>query len=300
MIFLKHVRNDYFIALAVIIVNAVSALPASAHARWVVPSHTVVSGDKPMAISLDYSISNAIFHPDIAMGGKLLTPSSENDGNSGNPMAALMNKTRATVVNPNGETQILNSINQGRKTSTYFMVRDAGTYRVEIEQAAIDVTLFKTREGESQRLFGQYEAVKSKLPEGATAIESLQFINRIQTFVTFNQITTQNLAPSASGLELKHTTHPNELFAGEKSRYQLQLDGKAVNNSKNSHIKITKSGTRFRNQRETIEPVLSEKGQFEVTWPEAGLYLVEVEHEVEQLSNKVVYALFLTIEIHPE
>ena len=279
--------------------NSVVTSTAYAHARWVIPSHTVISGDKPMAVSIDYSISNDIFHPDMAFGGAPLADIIAPKGHATKPIMSFLAKTLAQVTTPNGDTQVLNSVDLGRKSSTYFTARTAGTYRVDIAQPTIDITLFKSKNGENQRLFGSYESVKSKLPTGATNIESLQLINRIQTFITFNQTSKKNVAHSGEGLELKHNTHPNELFSGEKSTYQLLLNGKALG-AKNSHIKITKGGTRFRNQRNSIEPTLSEKGQFEITWPEAGFYLVEIDHEIQQADSKLVYALFLTVEIHPE
>ncbi|SMF39858.1 Uncharacterized conserved protein, contains GH25 family domain [Alteromonadaceae bacterium Bs31] len=287
-------------AVCVLAINSLYTVPANAHSRWVIPSHTVVSGDKPMSISLDYSISNDIFHPDIALGGASLSGEKQTKEQGANPMAALMMQTQASVVTPVGEIISLSSVNLGRKTSTFFTADKAGTYRVEISQPAIDVTLYKTDKGEAQRLFGTYEAVKSRLPKDANAIDALQFINRIQTFVTHNEISTKNLRPSGEGLELTHGTHPNELFALEQTRYQLMLNGRPIGDNKNSHVKITKAGTRFRNQRASLQPSISSKGEFQITWPEAGVYLLEADYEIESESGKVVYALFLTLEVHPE
>ena len=296
-----YVKNVSILTLFAVVINNLGVLPAHAHARWVLPSHTVISGDKPMAVSLDYSISNDIFHPDIPLGGKMLNESEHKDGDNAGTMSAIMAQTKASVISPKGEIRALNGVNLGRKTSTYFTAEEAGTYRVEIEQPPIDITLYKTQEGESQRLFGDYNSVKDQLPVGANSVESIQFVNRIQTFITHNAITTRNLTPTGKGLELKHTTHPNELFAQEKSTYHLLFSGKAVAaDSEVTAIKITKAGTRFRNQRQSLQPQLSKNGKFEVTWPEAGFYLIEIEHEVAKESVKLINALFLTVEVHPE
>lgn len=299
MTFSKTVKKLSVIASVTLSLNALSINPAMAHARWVVPSHTVVSGDKPMAISFDYSISNAIFHPDIPMGGTELVKTDSPIG-AGNPMMNIMEKTQASVTQPSGKTINVPSVNLGRKTSSYFTAEASGTYRIDITQPPIEVTLFKTKDGEAQRLFGKLSDVKEKLPTGAKDIESLQFNNRIQTFVTHNQISTETLKPTGDGLEVTHKTHPNELFASESSSYQLFLNGKVVKDIQASHIKITKDGTRFRNQRASLEPSLNKAGEFTVTWPEAGFYLVEIDHEVSTKNGKVVYALFLTVEIQPE
>ncbi len=299
MKFSKTLKNLTLITSVTLGVSALCLQQANAHARWVVPSHTVVSGDKPMAISFDYSISNAIFHPDIPMGGAELIKANKPDS-AGNPMMNIMEKTQASVTDPSGNTKGVPSVNLGRKTSSYFTAEAPGTFRIDITQPAIEVTLFKTKEGEAQRLFGKLADVKDKLPKGAKDIESLQFNNRIQTFVTHNQISLETLKPTGTGLEVVHKTHPNELFAGEKSSYQLTLNGKPVKDASTSHIKITKDGTRFRNQRASLEPTLSKAGEFSVDWPEAGFYLVEIDHEITTANGKVVYALFLTVEIQPE
>jgi Nickel uptake substrate-specific transmembrane region. len=296
---IEQLKKVITITAFVFALNSVACTTAYAHARWVIPSHTVISGDKPMAVSIDYSISNDIFHPDMAFGGAQIANISAEKGQVASPIMGFMAKTHAQVTTPNGDTQVLNSVDLGRKSSTYFTAPKSGTYRVEITQPTIDIILFKSKDGESERLFGSYDSIKSKLPKSATDIEYLQLKNRIQTFVTLNQTSQKNVAPSGEGLELKHNTHPNELFAGEKSTYRLLLNGEYLG-AKNSYIKITKGGTRFRNQRDSIEPMLFENGKFEITWPEAGFYLVEVEHEIKQAGSKLVYALFLTVEIHPE
>lgn len=295
----KIIKNFSLAASVAVTLNAITIAPAHAHARWVVPSHTNVSGDKPIAISFDYSISNAIFHPDIAMGGSELG-SSISSPESASPMAAMMAATQASVTVPSGKKSTLPSVNLGRKTSSFFTAEKPGTYRIDISQPPVDVTLFKSKDGEEQRLFGKLPDIKAKLPEGAKDIEALQFNNRIQTYVTHNQTSFEVVKPTGQGLELSHHNHPNELFAGEQSRYHLLLNGKAVKGSQASHIKITKGGTRFRNQRGSLTPTLASDGSFSVTWPAAGFYLIEIDHETSTKNGKVIYALFLTVEVQPE
>ena len=47
-------------------VTALASSYANAHAQWLVPSHTSLSGDKAHYVMIDASISNEIFAPDKA------------------------------------------------------------------------------------------------------------------------------------------------------------------------------------------------------------------------------------------
>lgn len=298
MIFCTYFRRSTTVVFACLL-NFYIADPAFAHARWVVPSHTIVSGGEATTISLDYSISNAIFHPDIALGGMSLGDSKT--ATSSTPMQSLLANTQAVLTQPNGKQQTLKSVDLMRKSSTYFTASDNGTYRVDIVQSPLEVTLFTAKDGSPGRLFGTRDAVAQELPEGVQQVEGLTYVSRVQTFITRNQITHKTLRPGGSGLELKHFNHPNELFANEPVRYQLLLNGKVLTpNLGNTRIKITADGTRYRNQRGEFSPRIHETGEFIVRWPDAGLYLIEVEHDLVGPEGKTVYALFLTLEVQPE
>jgi len=270
---------------------------ALSHARWVIPSHTVVSGDNPITISIDYSISNAIFHPDIAIGGDTYLLSRK-DNKASETMRTVMDEVKAILVTPNNKQQLLKSINLGRKTSTYFTTSVPGTYRIDIQQPPIDVTLYKRQTGEQSRLFGPLTTTKKQIPNDATDITEIQYQNKIQTYVTYNQINNTVVRPTGHGLELKQKTHPNELFANEKANYQIILNGSPLKGA--AEVKVTKGGTRFRNQRNEIRPKVNNSGRFSVDWPESAMYLMEVEHETAINGKKTVYTLFLTLEVQPE
>lgn len=298
MTFCTYFRRSTTLVFACLL-NVLAANLAYAHARWVVPSHTIVSGDEATTISLDYSISNDIFHPDIALGGVSL--GSSETASPSTPMQLQLANTQAVLTKPNGKQQTLKSVDLARKSSTYFTAADNGTYRVDIVQSPIEITLFTAKDGSPGRLFGTRDEVAQKLPEGVKKVEGLTYASRVQTFVTRNQVTHKTLRPSGSGLELKHSTHPNELFANEPVRYQLLLDGKMLTpNSDKTRIKITAHGTRYRNQRGDFSPRLHETGEFIVRWPNAGLYLIEVEHDLVGPEGKTIFALFLTLEVQPE
>lgn len=292
---------------------------ALGHSRWVIPSHSILSGDKAPMVSIDFSISNDIFHPDLALGGIPIQTLSNNPKNkqgslkNDNPMLKMLNSTRVNVITPEGSTgDDLAMVNLGRKSATAFTLEQSGTYRINVIQNPVDVTLFKKSDGTPSRLFGPLKAVKDKLPSGASDLKTLHIYNDIHTYVTRNALTTKAVTPKGTGLELKHSTHPNELFAKEAAQYTLLFNGKAITNKtvqQSVDLKITRHNTRYRNQRNTETPSLNSKGEFSITWPEPGLYLIEGELSLPSTSTKAssgkitntdIHAFFLTVEVTPQ
>ena len=281
-----------------------------AHSRWVVPSHSTLSGDKAEAIAIDFSISNDIFHADLPMGGTPLEaiakgknaankPSSPKGPE--NPMAKMLNATTLNITAPDGSLhKDLPFVNLARKSASTFMLEQSGTYRIDVVQAPIDVTWFKNEKGEYGRIFGSHEAAAKSIPAKATDIEKWRIFNNIQAYVTRNDITQSALKATGHGLELSFGTHPSELFVNEKYQFSLQLNGKAL--GENIGVKITRHNTRFRNKRNSLEPTTNTKGTFEVIFEKAGLYLIEAELKVPSKDGPVstMYSLFVTLEVNPE
>lgn len=281
--------------IGAVVMGLGQASAGQAHARWVIPSHTVVSGDKPMSVAFDYSISNDLFHPDIALGGdeRVGPLAASKPSPAARPAGAY-----ASVTKPDGSLQKLHSVDLKRKSSSFFVADVPGTYRVDIHQTPTEFTRYIGADGETQRLFGPPQQNRARLPTQARSITQLTYINRIQTFVTHNKTNLKTVKPTGSGLELRHFTHPNALFASERSDFALVMDGKPL--SQHGHVTITRGDTRFRNQRNSLHPEISDQGHFSVTWPEAGFYLLEVEHEIHEKNTTIIHALFLTLEVQPE
>ena len=72
--------------------------------------------------------------------------------------------------------------------------------------------------------------------------------------------------------ELQPVTHPNDVFAGEKARFRLLMDGKPASGVE---VKVVPGGARSRASEGAIKTTTGADGGFEVTWPEPGMYWLE-------------------------
>lgn len=284
------------------------------HSRWLVPTHTILSGEDPEMVAVDMSISNDIFHPDFAFGGLPVASvaallAGEKDAVKTPPpntrgaiVYALMSTTKVAVTQPDGSvTNDTPLINFGRKSTAAFTLNQSGTYRVNVTQDPIYFTKFKHADGRPGREFGERHQVETFLPEGAKDISVLKLINRVETYVTRNGLNKTALAPSGKGLEILFDGHPNELFVGEDISAKIMLNGKAA--PIGTEVKLTRSGTRHRNDREHIVAATDKSGAFSVSIEQSGFYLLEVELEREgkgKDADTVVYGLYLTLEVNAE
>ena len=105
------------------------------------------------------------------------------------------------------------------------------------------------------------------------------------------------MQPQKDGLDVSSYIHPNELFSKQKNKYTLFFNGKPL---ANKYIKITRGGTRYRNDRELIERTSNENGRFEIQWPEAGIYVLEAKMSEKTEQGTLSYGLYLTLEVHSE
>ena len=66
--------------------------------------------------------------------------------------------------------------------------------------------------------------------------------------------------------------NPTDLVKGEKASFALQIDGQPA---RNFDVTVTQGNTRYRDRLNEITIRSDAKGQFSVTWPEAGMYWLE-------------------------
>lgn len=279
-----------------------------AHSRWMIPSHTVISGSEATSVVLDMSISNDIFHPDNPYGGKTPAQIAQGEKKSPqkpgpvHPLAKIAQSTKLLATYPDGsqssDTQI---VNLGRKSSASVLLDQNGTYRFELVQDPIYFISFKHASGEPGRVFGIGEKSVAKLPKDAKGVKKIQLVNRVQSFVTRNESSRLSIEPKGQGLELLFKTHPNDLFANESSNMTLLLNGKPLDDTE---IKLIRGDTRYRNDRQVQVYTSNNKGEFEVRWPEPGRYLLEAESPQAAMGeapvDTVIYALYLVLEVFPE
>jgi len=293
------------ISIRVIFASALLALPlmGSAHSRWIIASHTIVSGENPVYISVDFSISNDIFHVDMSLGGDTLVALSEQETLLREKQLETFPLPKVLLTYPDGsQDDSIPVVNLERKSASAIKLTQSGTYRISILQKPVEITLFETTDGKRGRQFGSLAQVKSRLPKNIKNITEMTVHNRVETYVTRNQLSKESLALTNKGLEINFESHPNENFVGESSKFYLVLNGKPA--PKDTLVRLTRNDTRYRNNRQSMEIKTKADGAITIDWKEAGMYLLEAEVETiadeKQTSKKDVFAIYLTLEVSPE
>jgi uncharacterized GH25 family protein len=265
--------------------SALVSTSASAHGRWLLPSHTSLSGDKAHYVMIDASISNEIFAPD-----KAFKPKEKGAEYDDNLLMALA---------PNGEpvNDTIRAYYLKRKSSAAVSLSEEGTYHIAMTQTPRYMTFYKDAQGKRKRVFGKKS--EAKLPSDASQIKTTKMISTVDTFVSRNG--TSKPALLGKGLELSGPTHPNDLFVGESAKFQLLQDGKPA--AAGIEVSILKGDTRYRNERGEVKVTTDKDGFFSTTWQAPGLYLIETSSDVDVNEAGVDagrYALFTTLEVAPE
>lgn len=274
-----------FLAMLALIYSATGAT----HGRWLLPSHTNVSGNGSHAISFDMSISNDLFQ-----GHYGFIRASQIDENT--PLAAT--PASLDVIEPDGNRR--NDIPfhwLNIKSSGVDVLTQAGTFHYVLTQPDVYIVIFKNAKGELDRRFGKPSEIK--LPEGSTITKTMRYIPTIHTFVSRNKMT----QPSRlnKGLELVVVGHPNDLFAKEVVKFEVYFNGKPLNHELD--VQVVRGNTRYRNDRAEQVVTLANGHQFDVTFPTAGMYLVEAELKLPSNIPGIDldrWAFFTTLEVNAE
>jgi Domain of unknown function (DUF4198) len=263
-----------------------------AHGRYILPSHTLLSGKDPQDVTLSASISNDIFHPDKPLGN--------NGGGKVNTfLESIFQQLQATITMPDGsQSEDIHWRAYARQSLADIKLEQSGTYKISFHQSATPLTTFKTADGEKSRVFGN----NTPLPTGATDVIHHTVASRVETYISHNAPNQNALKSTGQGLELIPHTHPNDLFVGEDAEFQLLLDGKPV--SKGTLVNLTREGTRHRNQRETAKIETDGQGRFQTNFTQSGFYLLEIEFTAPGQPGSEIsfhhHSLYVTLEVYPE
>lgn len=292
---MKHAAKSHLklfvsagIITTLILFSMVYSVQSQAHGRWLLPSHTSVTGKSEHAITLDMSISNDLFqgHYGFIQASKLTA----SDNIEATP-ASL------DVIEPNGDWRRDIPFHWLFIRSSGFDVLDqAGTYHYVLNQPDVYIVIFKDKNGEYGRRFGHPEKVV--LPKGATITKTMRYLPTIHTFVSRNKLTKP--ARLNKGLELVAKNHPNDLFANEAAEFEVYFQGKPL--ELELEVQVVKGNTRYRNQREQQTFHLKGSSEFSVRFPEAGMYLVEAELKLPSEIDGIEldrWAVFTTLEVNP-
>lgn len=232
---------------------------AQAHKAWLQPSQTVLAGNNPW-VTVDAAVSNDLFyfnHVPLKTDNLAITAP---DGSSVAPQNAATGKYR-TVFDVE--------------------LKQTGTYRIGVVNNY--VTGSWEENGQPKRWRGTEAEFATGVPKNAKNLQVGQSVSRVETFVTSGQPSDAALKPSGVGLELVPVTHPNDLFAGEEAKFRLQIDGKPATGL---DVEIVRGNTRYRNAQDEIKVKTDAKGEFSVTWPEAGMYWLEANTQDDKTTVK--------------
>jgi hypothetical protein len=223
---------------------------ASAHKAWLQPSQTVLPANKPW-VTVDGAVSNDLFYFNHVP----------------------LRLENLTITAPDGSTVAPQNPANGKYRSVFDLeLAQTGTYRMAVVNRGLSAQWQEN--GQPRRWRGNAQAFAAEVPKDAPGLQVSEMFNRVETFVTSG--TPSELKASGQGLELVPLTHPNDLFAGEAARFGLQLDGAPA---AGLEVEIVRGSTRYRNAQDEIKVTTDAKGEFAVTWPEAGMYWLEVTTE---------------------
>lgn len=233
---------------------AAAGFAAHAHHPWLLPSHTVVD-NKEGVVSFDAAATEDLFEFD----------------NRGLPLDGLV------ITGPDGASVAPGPVNTASRHRTSFEARleQPGTYRVANVGQGV-MASYKIN-GETKRFRGTAEAWEKERPVQAEDVRVTRFSSRIETFVARERPSEKPFAPVGQGLEVIPLDPPVDLSDGDRTRFRVLLDGQPL---PDAAVSLLRSGNRYRYKMGELTLRSDAKGEFSVTWPEAGRYWLGVNHSV--------------------
>ena len=243
--------------LAVAIASLAVPFGAAAHKAWLRPSQTVLAGNDPW-ITVDAAVSNDLFyfnHVPLRLDNLVVTAP---DGSRVQPQNLATGKYRNVFD---------------------LQLAQQGTYRIAVVNSGLSGSWEEN--GKARRWRGTPATFATEVPKDAKNLQVSQSVARIETFVTNGSPDDTALKTSGEGLELVPLTHPNDLFAGEATKFRVLVDGKPA---QGIEFEIVRGETRYRNAQEEIKAITDADGEFSVTWPQAGMYWLEATKQDDKTS----------------
>ncbi len=288
---MKRISMIKTASIAALIAMQALSNTASAHARWVLPSHTNLTGNKPHTITVDMSISNDLFAP--THGFIMKSQGSKNP---------YITPAELTMITPDKTTvSDIPFINFNVKAVGKISLEQSGTHYIRLKQDPVFFTTYNNKDNSHGKAFGKNvfkTSADAKVPAGVSNVERVRYLPTLDTFVSRNGMSKQQYF--GKGLEIRTAGHPNDLFVGEVTKFQLYLNGKAITES--STIDVIQGGTRHRNDRNIEKVTSNKKGWFDVKWNQSGMYLIETEYSVKSTQKHIdvdTYSMFSTFEVNP-
>ncbi|NNP67487.1 DUF4198 domain-containing protein [Acinetobacter sp. Ac_5812] len=220
-------------------------------------------------------------------------------------------KTDYQVTTPEGKTETIKAAAELKKFNIAEVnLTTDGTYRLRTQNATGNPTKYALIDGRWLRVRPQRPANANPMPpQGnnaeqkapqAPANQPPRFIaedqipataktaQTINTYIAESFITKgkPSAVPAVSnkGFEFKFLTHPNELFAGEAFKAQVLMDGKPV---PNLEVDVFKGASSYQPNAKREQPHVktNAKGEVEVKFNEAGIYLITTAYPEANTDN---------------
>ena len=256
--------------LAAVLSASVVPMAAQAHRAWILPGATVLSANEPW-VTFDAAVSNDIFHTD---------------------WAALRLGESLVVLNPQGNKVEAQNLFSGRYRTVFdLQLSELGTYRVFTNAESVSASWKEN--GEQKNFPGRRPAapvsqadVLKAIPKGAKEVQVTQNFRRNETFVTNRNPTDDVLKAQNKGFEFVPVTHPNDLYAGEEAVFSFLIEGKPA---VGAEVEIIPGARRYRDAEEAIILKTDKHGKIAVTWPQAGMYYMEVSYRDDKGKKPITH-----------
>ncbi len=236
---------------AAFIAALIAPVAAQAAVNWVLPSTTVVSGNRSW-VTVDAASSDQAFAPNLR------------------PLPLDTIK----VFDPEGQAVEPQTPSMGKLRSSFdLQIAKPGTYKIASVSTAVLASW--TENGEVKRFRGSGDEFTAKVPAGAADLKTVKSLSRYETFITRDNPTTEVFKPTGQGLELVPVTHPADIVAGEAASFRFLLDGKPAAGLS----VVLKRGGDFWNAKPTeIDLKTSADGGVKVILPQSGVWLISASY----------------------
>lgn len=229
-----------------------ASVPAQAAPRsWMLPSETMFTGSGDEWLTVDAALSTDLYYFD-------------HGAQNWDPVALAPDGTSVNVEN----------LAKGRLRQVFDLhITQRGTYKLSIVSEAVMGSYLLNGERKMLPRGTTPTTLAQAVPTGATEVWSAVNTSRIETFATAGEPTTTVFKPTGKGIEMVPVTHPTELLAGEAATFQFLLNGKPA---ADLAVSAVNGGVRYRDGIQQLTLKTDAQGKVTITWPEAGMWWVNV------------------------